>query len=620
MRVSSSWWIIGLLVLAGVVGQVASLSLLPGTWEAMRAYPPVPLVWLTRKCPPHTSTGQRRGGWGGILRRHDAQTAHSTVSTLLQQRGGAWGLRRDKIGDAKALSSVSKRKAPAKSSSTTAVAAPKTKVVLLTRKEAPKFFALSLMMFCIIYVFTMTRDTKDTLIVSYCGAEAIAFLKVYGVVPAAMAFMVGYSWAANHLSKRSLFYVTIVPFFAFYALFAYVLYPNRHNLHLEQFAPVAGSSMPYVRNLVRYWIFSIYYITSELWGSAGVPLLFWQCANDVTPIDQAKRFYPLFAVLGNMAPIVSGQTTAYVSKWIKRLHPNDEHLAFENTLKVLTSFMMGAGTIVMILYWYVMDVSTAQAAEAQALLSKSALKKKQAAANAAKKSKPSLMESMRILSKSTWLECIAVMVVSYGLTMEFTEIIWKATVKMAYPRKQDYMEFMGNYSTVVGIMTVLMLLLGSNTIKILGWRVGAMATPVLMATLAAPFFAYITFGDMHGSRKALMTALTIGTVQNILSKATKYAFFDPTKEMAYIPLDQEAKVKGKAAIDVLGARLGKSGGALGQQALVLAFGGIMRGAPVLAGLFYLVIFGWLASVDKLAHLFQENEKKTAASSSSSSHH
>lgn len=27
----------------------------------------------------------------------------------------------------------------------------------------------SLMMFCIIYVFTMTRDTKDTLIVSYCG-------------------------------------------------------------------------------------------------------------------------------------------------------------------------------------------------------------------------------------------------------------------------------------------------------------------------------------------------------------------------------------------------------------------------------------------------------------------
>jgi ATP/ADP translocase len=33
--------------------------------------------------------------------------------------------------------------------------------------------------------------------------------------------------------------------------------------------------------------------------------------------------------------------------------------------------------------------------------------------------------------------------------MEFTEIVWKATVKLAFPSKQDYMQFMGNYSTVV---------------------------------------------------------------------------------------------------------------------------------------------------------------------------
>ena len=60
----------------------------------------------------------------------------------------------------------------------------------------------------------------------------------------------------------------------------------------------------------------------------------------------------------------------------------------------------------------------------------------------------------------------------------------------------------------------------------------------------------------------LMLAAYFGAAQNVLSKSSKYSLFDPTKEMAYMPLDQESKVTGKAAIDVVGARLGKSGGSM----------------------------------------------------------
>lgn len=48
-------------------------------------------------------------------------------------------------------------------------------------QEITKFLALAGIQFFIIFVLTLTRDLKDTLIITSCGAEAISFLKVWGV-------------------------------------------------------------------------------------------------------------------------------------------------------------------------------------------------------------------------------------------------------------------------------------------------------------------------------------------------------------------------------------------------------------------------------------------------------
>ncbi len=113
----------------------------------------------------------------------------------------------------------------------------------------------------------------------------------------------------------------------------------------------------------------------------------------------------------------------------------------------------------------------------------------------------------------------------------------------------------------------------------------------------------------------LFIGVIIGTVQNIMTKSCKYSLFDPTKEMAYIPLDQESKVKGKAAIDVVGARLGKAGGSLLQQGLIVAFGSLAAITPYLAGILMVVIFGWMAAGRSLGKQFnaaQEKREKEAA--------
>merc|ERR1740138_590488 len=91
----------------------------------------------------------------------------------------------------------------------------------------------------------------------------------------------------------------------------------------------------------------------------------------------------------------------------------------------------------------------------------------------------------------------------------------------------------------------------------------------------------------------LMMAVFVGAAQNVLTKASKYGMFDPCKEMAYIPLEQEQKTKGKAAIDVIGNPLGKSGGAFIQQILIISFGSLAASAPYLAVLLGLIVVGWI---------------------------
>ena len=455
------------------------------------------------------------------------------------------------------------------------------------KDEVTKFLLIGSIKFFIIMALTLTRDTKDTLVVTSCGAEAIAFLKIYGVLPAATAFIALYSKLSDTFeSKTTLFYTTCIPFFIFFIIFDVVIYPNVDKLHptlaaVQAFLRInnnldtnggGGGGLDVLANIIANWTSALFYVVAEIYSSVSVGLLFWQFANDVVSIEQARRFYPLFAQMSGLAPVLAGQ---YVVRYTSRAEN------FGISLHRLTAAISFAGC--MICFFYNAATKYIQRTEGKVgeeggqktLLSSSSsnddtskdeeMKEKKNTTSKKKKKKPkmSMTESMKFLASSQYLRLIASLVLGYGLSINFTEVMWKSLVKKKYPNPLDYSRFMGNFSSAVGVSTCIVILFGVQVIRILGWKVGAMATPSIMALLAAPFFACIILGLDSPGR--LHIAVMLGTLQSLLSKTSKYALFDPTTQMSYIPLDQESKIKGKAAIDVLGSRIGKSGGSFIQQ-------------------------------------------------------
>jgi len=470
------------------------------------------------------------------------------------------------------------------------------------KKLLPMFF----MFFFISFNYTVLRDTKDSLIVPNAGAEAITFLKVYGVVPAALIFMFIYSKLANVLSKQRLFYTTILPFIVFFGLFPIVIYPNIDVLHpvaaMDSLEAVLPEGFSGLIGCFKNWTFSLFYICSELWGSVVLSLLFWGFANDITKVTEAKRFYSLFGIGANVALMVSGPLIYSFSR-IRDTVPAGVD-AWGVTLNYLMAMVVFSGFMIIAIYWWInKNVLTDPR-----FFNPDEVKGKK------KKPKMSMTESFKYLASSPYILCLAVLVISYGISINLVEVTWKNQLKLQYPHPNDYSAYMGMFSFWTGVITVLMMLfVGSNVIRRLGWGVGAMITPVVLLVTGIAFFGFTLFRDNLGEglngliaslgATPLLMAVWIGMVQNIMSKSCKYSLFDPTKEMAYIPLDQEQKVKGKAAIDVVGARLGKSGGALMQQGMIVAFGSITAITPYIGAILLVIIAGWLIAAKSLNKQF-----------------
>ncbi len=487
--------------------------------------------------------------------------------------------------------------------------------------EHKKFIPMLMMFFFISFDYNILRTMKDTLVVTAknSGAEVIPFIKVWAMFPGAVLMTFVFTWLSNRMSKERVFYLLMSFFLLYFALFVFYLFPNHESLHFNASAEYLREILPGgfkgMITMFQNWTFTLFYVMSELWGNIILIVLFWGFVNQITKLDEAKRFYGLFGLGANISGIISGQVSVYLSR--KAFNPD---LPFGNTPWEQSLFMLvalvllgGIATLVLF-YWINKNVLT----DERFICTKTAREEK------ALKGKLSLKDSFAHLLKSPYLLYIAIIVIGYNITINLCEVLWKDQIRILYPSPSDYNLYTNQVSTWVGVIaTISALFVSGNAIRRCGWTFTALITPFVLLITSVLFFgllfsrSYLEMGHMMiMGMTPLSLIVFVGAFQNVLSRGAKYTVFDATKEMAFVPLSTECKIKGKAAIDGVCNRLGKSGGSVIHQGLLIIFSSFAITAPYVAGILLVIIGAWMGAVRLLGKSFAEitqNESEPADS-------
>lgn len=479
-------------------------------------------------------------------------------------------------------------------------------------EELPKFFSITALMFCILFIQNVIRATKDSVVNTMIGPESVSFLKLWGVMPAAILYAIIYVKLVNTFKPETLFNIIISSFIAFFIFFALIVFPHSNYIHMS--TEYSNSLIQLYPNFKWFillganWGYSLFYVVAELWPNAAFSVLFWQFVNSITKVDESKRFYPMFALFGQTGLFFSGSLLVAQSKIGDYLH-NSLGIASNSQIASLQFVMLVVITLAvfcLIIFKFInskiLDVSANDLIKFKA----------------EKREKMSVVDSFRLALSSKYIMLIAVMLICYGLSINLVEGPWKKMVANVYPSTQENLAFVGSYLRMTGILTISFVLVGSNIIRFFGWYAAAIITPAIMLATGSVFYYSANFNSetltaicLMIGYDPIMLAIIFGAIQNVVTKSTKYTLFDSTKEMAYVPLEEDLKVRGKAAVDSIGNKLGKSMSAFIQSTIFFIFPAATFESisPYLMVIFFVVCVIWLWAVRSLGKEYEKEVKK-----------
>ncbi len=412
-------------------------------------------------------------------------------------------------------------------------------------EETKKILLICLFKGLVSSVYCIFINFKDVVnVTAYgAGAEVLTIIRGFLVLPFSILLVVVYSNLSNRFKPFTVFTTLMFFFGVSLLIYSFILRPYEQffspSVSAIKLLKIIGENNIHWVTVYKNWMHAFFYILAELWLQTAIFILFWEFVNRVCTLELSKRSYSIFIASGSFFNVVTGFCIYNFMKFFQG--------SYNSKIKILTIYMNLCIVLLIITYY-------------------SLNKRRGATSLFTDRTKLPFIKGLKYIFSSKYLLSIALIVTSLGLASNLLSITWKANLKSLYSIKEDYTNFMIKVNSLEHFIGFIFLIFISGiTLRSKGWKVSASITPIAILItgsiffLASKFRVYIEPLGYYLGISSLKFIVYLGALQVLITKVFRYAFYDMTKEMAYIPLDQESKMKGKAAIDTVCSRLGKSG-------------------------------------------------------------
>lgn len=436
--------------------------------------------------------------------------------------------------------------------------------------------------------YTILRSLRSTLAVVGLGtgAHLIPYFELFGVLPAAL----GITWLLGKLLNRYSFKAIFISiqslFLLFFVIFSGPCYP--FFLTMKGTGPM-GESIVFLASLS-------FHVMAELWKPILATILFWGLINQSISKDLAKKIYAPLMLGGSLGAIVASQLIGYCTQ---------VGFSWSYALSAMVGAIVIIGCVTIFLYIKLFT-----------LLKRSNLSNEESRLQLS----GSLTENISGCMNHPKLRLLAWITIADYIAYTLGEVIFLDALKYRFPEPNAYCHYLGTLQFWGGGLTVLFsLVVAPYLLQKCRWVVPALATPVCLLVTQGCFFTLLEAQDATAyflgwnQTDWMACIIFVGSVQFCLCRAAKLTLLDSSKELAFVFMSREEKIRGKLVIDGLCSRVGRGSASL----LSLGFAAIAGGAlasSTLSGLTALSMGAtWLLSTMKLGRLMEKSSIQINAS-------